>query len=121
PWRPSRVRDFVDCTVCNPASRSHSGMVRLPESCDPKPTGGLLMGGFSIYFLFLAALLFAAPRRLPNYAMIAVIAVTAFCLHRDFVALNVAQQTSQEPSISDAGTLISQVYDAVRLAVAAIP
>ena len=56
------------------------------------------MGGFSIYVLFLTAGLFAAPRRPPAFAIVATIAVTILCVHRD---VTLREQATQEATASD--------------------
>lgn len=88
-------------------------IIRLPESCERKRlNGGSSMGGFSIYLVFVAAGLIAAPRRLPNYAVVAVIAVTAFWVYRDIPALKATEQSGHEASTSDARIVVSLVDDA---------
>jgi hypothetical protein len=68
------------------------------------------MGGFSIYLLFLTAGLFAAPRRPPTFAIVATIAITILCIHRD---VTVRVQAIQEANASDGLIVVAKADHAV--------
>jgi hypothetical protein len=76
------------------------------------------MGGFSIYLLFLTATLFAAPRRPPALAIVAMIAVTILSVHRD---VTVREQAIQEASASDGLIVVTKADHAVAVAASSSP